>query len=246
MTADREGLTVLAVDDERPALDDLTWLLDAADTVSEVIDATSGAEALRVLSSRDDVDAVLLDIQMGGLDGLELARLLGNFRAPPAVAFVTAFDEYAVDAFGLNAVDYLLKPVDQERLEETLRRITLRRSGPAARGATAELDRLDASVGTRTVTIERDDVEWVEAAGGYCRVHISTGESHLVSQTISGLTCAWLPHGFVRIHRGYLVRASAIREVSNVDGRRTVQVGAEELPVSRRYAKLLQDVLTNR
>ena len=240
------GLTVLAVDDEAPALDDLTWLLGEASTVSTVLSATSGPEALRVLGGDDDVDAVLLDIQMSGLDGLELARLLQQFKSPPAVAFVTAFDDYAVDAFGLGAIDYLLKPVDPERLQETLRRVLVRRSELAGTNSrTADLEELEVTLGSRTDTIRRDDVEWVETTDGYCRVHTADGADHLVSQTISGLTCAWVPHGFVRIHRGYLVRGTAIKEVSMDDGRRTVRVGDRNLPVSRRYAKLLHDVLSS-
>ncbi|HWG94762.1 MAG TPA: response regulator, partial [Mycobacteriales bacterium] len=104
------GLRVLAVDDEPPALDELAYLLRADDRVADVQTAGDPLEALKLLEG-DGLDAVFLDIRMPGLTGLELARVLGRFASPPAVVFVTAYDDAAVDAFSLRAVDYLLKPV---------------------------------------------------------------------------------------------------------------------------------------
>lgn len=239
------GLTVLAVDDEAPALADLTWMLRAVADVEEVITARGGAEALRLVAERD-VDAVLLDIQMAGLDGLELARVLRNFATPPVVAFVTAYDEHAVEAFELAAVDYLLKPVDAERLRETMARIRARSAPEHDRAGVGGLARLETRVGRRRVLVERDDVVVVEAEGGYAKVHRRKDPPVLVNETLSSLTCAWASHGFVRIHRSFLVRASSIREMQVTDGRRSVRVGDRELPVSRRYAKLLQQVLAER
>ncbi|RZI87793.1 MAG: response regulator, partial [Microbacterium sp.] len=116
------GLRVLVLDDEAPALDELTWLLDRDPRVGEVHGCRSGTDALRLLKEIE-VDVVFLDIQMPGLDGIELATVLSRFKEPPAVVFVTAHDEHAVDAFELNAVDYVLKPVREERLAEAVRRV---------------------------------------------------------------------------------------------------------------------------
>lgn len=239
------GLRVLVVDDEKLARNDLAWLLGEIDDVDEVIAAGSGSDALRILTERNDLDAVFLDIQMPGLDGVELVKILRNFKSPPAVAFVTAYDEYAVDAFDLDVCDYLLKPVDQDRLEDTVRRIRSRvspqeSSSPVS--TSSALPKLVGKVGSRSFSIDRDDVTVVEASGDYVRVHL--GEtSYLVRESISSLTSAWSGCGFVRIHRSYLVRSSAIREVRKVDAKRTVLVADSELPVSRRYTRLLQERL---
>lgn len=239
------GLKVLVVDDETLARKDLARLLGELDDVGEVVTAGSGSDALRILTDRDDLDAVFLDIQMPGLDGVELVKILRNFKSPPAVAFVTAYDDYAVDAFDLDVCDYLMKPVDQDRLGDTVRRIRLRVSPPESSSPvspSSAMPKLVGKVGSRSFTVDRDDVSVVEASGDYVRVHIGD-TSYLVRESISSLTSAWSGCGFVRIHRSYLVRSSEIREVRKVDSQRTVIVGDAELPVSRRYTRLLQEHL---
>ncbi len=122
-------LRVLAVDDEPPALDELAYLLRADPRVASVHTAGDATGALRLL--RDlDIDAVFLDIRMPGLDGMELARVLTRFAKPPAVVFVTAYEERAVEAFELGVVDYVRKPVQAERLAESLRRVAAARPVP--------------------------------------------------------------------------------------------------------------------
>ena len=246
------GLRVLVVDDEKFARDDLVWLLSQVEGVSEVRTADSGADALRIVSESDDIDALFLDIKMPGLDGVELVKVLRNFKHIPAVAFVTAYDDYAVDAFDLDVCDYLKKPVDQDRLEDTVRRMQLRSSATSHEPAAAPgpLRTLVGRIGNASFSVDRDDVDVVEAAGDYVRVHVtseaaqrngdSAGRSVLVRESISSLTSAWSSSGFVRIHRSYLVRADAIRQVHTVDGRRTVDIGGHDYPVSRRYTRLLQ------
>ena len=234
---------MLAVDDEELALDDLTWLLNQNDLISEVVTASSGEEALRLLNDRYDIDGVFLDIQMPGLSGVDLVKVLNNFKQPPAVAFVTAFDDYAVDAFNLNVCDYLVKPVAQNRLDETIRRMDAIRIGSAGTGADAgSLATLAYRRGNESHEISRDEISIVEASGDYVRVFFGA-ESQLLHESISSLTSAWSAAGFIRIHRSYLIRSSSISEVRNTDGRRTVLVEGRELPVSRRYARLLQDHL---
>src|SRR4051794_19054480 len=103
-------LRVLVIDDERPALDELAFLLERDPRVGGVLTSDSATEALRILQDLD-VDAVFLDIQMPGLSGLDLAQVLGRFRSPPTIVFVTAHEEHALDAFEVHAVDYVLKPV---------------------------------------------------------------------------------------------------------------------------------------
>src|SRR3982751_5343945 len=118
---DRGFLRVLAVDDEPPALDELAYLLRADPRVAVVHTAGDATEALRVLRD-SDIDVVFLDIRMPGLDGMELARVLGRFAKPPAVVFVTAYDDRAAEAFDLGVADYVRKPVRADRIAESLRR----------------------------------------------------------------------------------------------------------------------------
>src|SRR3954462_10163653 len=122
-------LVVLAVADEPPALDELAYLLNADGRVAHVHRAGDATEALRVLRDTD-VDAIFLDIRMPGLDGMELARVLRRFSRPPAIVFVTAYDDGAVDAFDLGVTDYVRKPVRRERLAESLRRVAAVRPAP--------------------------------------------------------------------------------------------------------------------
>src|SRR5680860_384206 len=124
-----EGLSVLVVDDERPVLDELVYLLGLDERIAGVLAANSGAGALRALES-GAIDVVFLDIAMPGLSGLDIARILGKFKTPPKVIFVTAHENHAVDAFELNAVDYLLKPIREDRLRESVRRALEDGAGP--------------------------------------------------------------------------------------------------------------------
>jgi DNA-binding LytR/AlgR family response regulator len=152
------GLRVLAVDDEPPALDELTYLLERSEGVAQVTPVGSAPDALAALRSTE-FDAVFLDIRMPGIDGLALAGILTRFAVPPPVVFVTAFDTHAVDAFEVAAVDYLLKPIRGERLALALSRVraTLesRRSpaGPerAGDGSTGTASDAVPSVGQPTV-----------------------------------------------------------------------------------------------
>lgn len=242
MTADgRRPLRVLVVDDEQPALDELSFLLDEDPRVGEVIACTSATEGLRLLREKD-VDCVLLDIQMPGLNGLELAEVLGNFKQPPPVVFVTAHEEHAVEAFDLHAVDYVLKPVRAERLAEAVRRVvdgSDRRPPPADTQIAVER-------GGVTRFVDRGDITHVEAQGDYARLHTAAGDSYLVRVPLSTLEEEWRPAGFHRIHRSLLVALAHVTEVRSEAGRTSVVVAGTELPVSRRHSRELRDVLVRR
>jgi DNA-binding LytR/AlgR family response regulator len=225
-------LSILAVDDEGPALDELSYLLRSSDMVGGVFVARSATDALRQL--RDETfDVILLDIKMPGLDGLELARILSRFVEPPAVVFVTAHEEHALEAFDVGASGYLLKPVDRERLERVLRRAV----GPGVEEAEA----IPVESGGRTIIVARQDISWVEAAGDYVRLHLRSGNRHLLRASMSTLEEEW--SGFVRVHRSYLVALHDITELRTDETRTTVVVGDTELPVSRRHLRELRDRL---
>jgi len=233
-------LRVLVVDDERPALDELSWLLDRDDRVGGVLTTDSAAEALRLLKE-EPVDAVFADIAMPGLTGLELAGVLSQFKNPPPVVFVTAHDEHAVDAFELNAVDYVLKPVREDRLAEAVRRVCDFHGDDSP----PTEDQIPVELGGVTRFIARSDVQYVEAHGDYARLHTATG-SHLIRSPLTTLEAQWREAGFVRIHRSLLVSLPHVVEVRMDAGRCTVLVGDEELAVSRRHTRELRDLLVRR
>lgn len=233
-------LTVLVVDDERPALDELSWLLGRDDRIGSVLTAQSAADALRVLQEQD-VDAVFSDIRMPGLSGLELAQVLRRFRTPPRVVFVTAYDEHAVDAFELDVVDYLLKPVRESRLAEAVRRIVDAGAAPAE----PEDDAIAVELGGVTRFVRRGDVRYVEAQGDYARLHTPSGNP-LIRVPLATLEEEWAEAGFVRIHRSHLVSLAHVSEVRNDGGRVSVVVDGEELTVSRRHTRELRDLLVRR
>ena len=235
------ALRVLVVDDERPALDELAWLLDRDPRVGTVLTTDSAAEALRVLQE-EQVDAVFMDIRMPGLTGLDLARVLSRFKAPPPVVFVTAHDEHAVDAFELNAVDYVLKPVRDDRLAEAVRRVV---EAQGTTSAQADDDQIAVELGGVTRFVSRGEVRYVEAQGDYARLHTASG-SHLVRVPLTTLEEQWQDAGFVRIHRSLLVALPHVEEVRMDAGRCTVVVGGEELVVSRRHTRELRDLLVRR
>lgn len=230
-----ERLSVLVVDDERPALDELAFLLGRDPRVGTITTCDSAPEALRVLGE-GGVDAVFLDVAMPGLTGLELASVLSRFKEPPKVVFVTAHSEHAVEAFDLRAVDYVLKPVREERLREAVRRI-----GDVGAGPPSE-ETLPVELGGVTRFVNRSDVAYVEAQGDYARLHTATG-SHLVRLPLSTLEQRWGDAGFLRIHRSLLVSLAHIAEIRTENGRCSVLVDGTELQVSRRHTPALRELV---
>jgi DNA-binding LytR/AlgR family response regulator len=229
------ALRVLVVDDEQPALDELVYQLGKDERVGTVTACLSAQKAL--LELRDtEVDVVFLDVAMPGLDGLELASVLSRFKQPPHVVFVTAHTEHAVDAFDLHAVDYLLKPVREDRLREAVRRVTeVGASQPSE-------DTIPVELGGVTRFVQRSDVRYVEAQGDYARLHTSSG-SHLVRLPLVSLEQRWGEHGFLRIHRSLLVALHHVDEVRVEEGRCAVVVDGTVLQASRRHAPELRERL---
>ncbi|MEV5969347.1 LytTR family DNA-binding domain-containing protein [Streptomyces sp. NPDC051921] len=243
-------LRVLAVDDEAPALGELLYLLRADPRVRTAEGAGDATEALRrigrALESGPDgdeaIDVVFLDIHMPGLSGLDLARLLGGFARPPLIVFVTAHEGFAVQAFDLEAVDYVLKPVRRERLAEAVRRVRELVHAPAQALAP---EQIPVELGGVTRFVSVDDIAYVEAHGDYARLHTDHG-SHLVRIPLSTLEERWAARGFVRIHRSHLVALGRIDELRLDGGATSVRVGDAELAVSRRHARDLRDLLVRR
>jgi DNA-binding LytR/AlgR family response regulator len=239
-------LRVLAVDDEAPALDEITYLLGEHSDVADVISASDATSALRILNEHN-ADAVFLDINMPGLSGLELAAVLANFTQPPAIVFVTAHDDKAVAAFDVGALDYLLKPIRKERLDEAVRRVVAARGAEPGETAVGE-DVIPVELGGVTQLVRCDSIGWVEAEGDYARLHASSG-SHLVRITLNTLEDRWRSRGFLRVHRSYLVALSMVTGLRTAGASTMVRLRvngaspAVELPVSRRQTRELRDRL---
>ena len=212
-------IRAVIVDDEPLPRERIATLLEAHPEVEIVAECGDGAEAVRVIAeSRPDL--LFLDIQMPELDGFEVLEALESDRLP-AVVFVTAFDEYAVRAFEVSAIDYLLKPIDPARFELALGRALQRISASPEAGAEllAFLSRWRAERGFATRFVVRsggkltfvrpEDVDWIDAAGNYVRLHVA-GRPHLIRETMKSIESRLDPEVFVRVHRSAIVNIDRV------------------------------------
>ena len=238
-------ISVLIADDEQPAIDELAFLLSQDPRIGTVHQASSGSEAIRLLT-REPVDAAFLDIHMPGLNGFDLARALQRFEHRPALVFVTADEEGALEAFDLAAADYLLKPVRTERLQRSVGRIVeAMKAGAAPAGAAPSVtapEMIAVTLGATTRMIRRDEVRYVQAQGDYARLHTEEA-SYLVRVPMADLERQWADAGFMRVHRSYLVSLAHLSRVRLGADRPSVTVAGAELPVSRRLLPALRERL---
>jgi len=244
-------LKVFIVDDEAPARERLRALLGdiAAEVATRVVgEARHGVEAVeRVPASGAEV--VLLDIKMPGMGGLEVARHLGALERAPRIVFVTAHERHAVEAFELNALDYLLKPVRAERLAAALQKASVPPQERLAKAAEAPREYLSVTERSRIVLVPVRDILFVRAEQKYVTLRTRDRE-HLVEESLVALEREFAVR-FVRIHRNCLVARAAIRGFERAPGEDeeahwlVVLDGLEErLPVSRRQWPLLRDLVT--
>jgi two-component system response regulator AlgR len=244
-------LKIFIADDEDPARERLKVLLGdiAAEVATSVVgEARHGVEAIeRVPPSGAQV--LLLDIHMPGMGGLEVARHLGALGEPPRIIFVTAHDRHAIEAFELNALDYLLKPVRAERLAAALRKASIPESEKLAKAADAPREYLSVAERNRILLLPVRDIVFLRAEQKYVTVRTKSRE-HLVEDSLITLEREFASR-FVRIHRNCLVARAAIRSFERAPGEEdeprwlVVLDGVEErLPVSRRQWPLLRDLVT--
>ena len=245
-------LSVLVVDDEPLARERIRALLDDEPDVKIVGECASGRTAVKAIQEKRP-DLVFLDVQMPGVDGFGVVEQIGAARMP-AIVFVTAFDQHAVAAYGVGAVDYLLKPLDPERLAASLGRVLRVARGASGRGGDAgrpvragrpepvdAMAALPVETAGRTHYVRRSDVQFVEAHGDYVRLHTKAG-THTVRIGISRLEEHWERAGFVRVHRGFLLDMKAVRELrSDSAGGLLAHTDLGDVPVSRRHARELKD-----
>ena len=223
----------------------------------EVIGACKNGREAAPAILRDVPDLVFLDIQMPGLDGFGVIDAVGEKRMPHVI-FVTAYDEHALRAFEVGALDYLLKPIDGARFSETLDRARsririenleavserLRKMMAALRVEKHHLERLSIKSAGRIIFLSVDEIDWIEAADNYVQVHAGR-ESHLLHATMNGLESRLDPDKFLRIHRSAIVNVGRIKELHPMfhGEYRVVLKDGTKLTSGRRYRENLQKLL---
>ena len=230
-------LRLIVVDDEPLAVERMQMLIARLADVVVVGTASSGEAALRLAEALRP-DAVLLDIAMPGMDGIDLARALGGLSTPPKVVFVTAFESFAVAAFDVEAVDYLMKPVDPARLQRAIDRV---RNAPLEAPASATqprfLEEFWVSDHAGLTRVQADHVDRIVAERDYMRIHVGK-RSWLINHSLAKLEQELNPAEFVRLHRGAIVRRAFVVGLRNDEGRWIAQLeDGSEQRIGRAYAE---------
>ena len=230
-------LRVIVVDDEPLAVERMQMLIARIPDIVVVATASSGEAALRLAAALRP-DAVLLDIAMPGMDGIDLARALGGLSSPPKVVFVTAFESFAVAAFDVQAVDYLMKPVDPERLQRAIERVrNSPRDIPATSPPSKNLEEFWVSDHAGLMRVQARDVDRIVAERDYMRIHVGK-RSWLINHSLSKLEQELDPDCFLRLHRGAIVRRSFVNGLRNDGGCWIAQLAdGSEQRIGRAYAE---------
>jgi two-component system LytT family response regulator len=250
------SLAVMIADDEAPARRKLARFLADHLDVAIVAEASSGLDALDLIA-RTKPALIFLDVNMPDLDGIGVAETLARADAPPAIVFVTAYDRFAVKAFELSALDYLLKPFDRERFEDALTRARRALETPAVPANLAELlagirredryaRRLLIPADGRSFFVPVRDIVRLEAEGNTVSVFAAGGARHALRATLESLESRLDPAQFARVHRSHVVNIDAIAEITpwfHGDYKLVLRDGTE-LAWSRRYAAKRPDLLT--
>jgi two-component system, LytTR family, response regulator len=256
--ASEATIRTIVVDDESPARTRIRHLLKQQPDFSLVAECSNGSQALETIQ-REKPDLVFLDVQMPRLSGLEVCRALAVNRVPlPMFIFVTAYDEYALKAFEVHAIDYLLKPFDRERFLQALNHARhqlahLKRTAAEARLAAVLEDlapssktpvRLAFKENGRIVLVRPETIEWIEADGNYVRLHAG-GSSHYVRETLASLESQLPREKFMRISRSIIVNLDRVKELQPLfygDYEVILQDGSR-LNMSRSYRDRLENIL---
>jgi len=254
---DTVKIRALIVDDEPLARRRIRRMLAHHADVEIIGDSANGRDAIMVI--RDQApDLVFLDVLMPEMDGFAVLEALGA-EAMPLIIFVTAYDQYALRAFEVYALDYLLKPFDRQRFDKALQRAKSRLANERSdinqralalleelRAQTSHVERMVIKSGGRAFFLKTDEIDWVEAEGKYVRLHVGK-ESYLVREAISGLEAQLDPKKFLRIHRSTIVNIDRVRELQPWfhNEYRVILRDGTELMLSRSCRKKLGDLLGN-
>lgn len=232
-------LKALVVDDEAPARSELRFLLEEAGGVEVVGEASNASEALQLIKAIP-YDVVFLDIDMPGLSGVDLAETITDLDRQPAIIFVTAHSEHAVKAFEVAATDYLVKPVEVDRLRSAIERLA-----PAEETA-ARIERIPVEKSGKKLLLHIDDIQYIMAKDDYSYLH-TDGERYLSTISLAQLERKLEPSGFWRVHRRYLVNLAKVKELVPMYGGTLLLTLSDkegtQIPVSRRRVPSLKKVI---
>lgn len=234
----------LIVDDEPPARAELRFMLNRHPRI-KIVGEASGAEEALALAESLSYDVVFLDVNLPEMDGIEVARRLASLADHPYVVFITAYSEFAVRAFEVSAFDYLVKPVTEKRIDQTIQRLlgTLDAQPVAAEESPRRLDRLAVSRGDKTVLLDLAQIYYFQAEGDYARV-FTKGTSYLVNYSLKALEERLDPRMFFRCHRSFIVNLEQVAEIislpSNLYELRLKDERHTVLPLSRRQTRELR------
>lgn len=234
-------LKAMIVDDEAPARSELRFLLDEVGDVEVVAEADNVRAAIENLK-KSRCDVMFLDINMPGVNGMQLAEALSKIKNLPAVVFVTAYGEYAADAFDVNAVDYLVKPVETERLRRAVEKVRTTLGLTAKQGSS---ERIPVEKGGKKILVPVDKIRYITAKDDYSCLY--TEDDHYLSTiSLTKLEERLADANFFRVHRRHIVNLSYVSEVESVPGgtlELTMRDDGEKIPVSRRRVAPLKKVL---
>jgi DNA-binding LytR/AlgR family response regulator len=229
----------LIVDDEAPARSELRYLLSAHPEIEIVGEAATAKDAL-ALAATKPFDVIFLDVEMPGLSGLDAARLIRDRAQRPDFVFVTAHDRYAVDAFAVEATDYLLKPIDPDGLERVIGRL-----GKRAAALAPTPGKLPVVSAGKTALIDYEAVHYVQADGDYSRIY-TYDRAYLCTSPLREVEALLPSARFLRIHRSFLVNLAKVASVSRLSDRLRLTLddaGRTELDVARRQSRLVRERL---
>lgn len=251
-----EKIRALIVDDEPLAREGMRLHLGEHSDIEVIGECGDGATAVTAIRNLDP-DLVFLDVQMSEMDGFGVLRELEG-EDLPAIVFVTAYDQFALQAFDAAALDYLLKPLDPERLVGTLERVRTRLEGRERREHSDRVLTMLAQFGAQPRHIERlvtrsdgkiriirvNDIDYIEAAGNYAKIHVA-GKMHLVREGMNSLEAKLDPHKFLRIHRSVIVRIDRIKELESLYQGDYVVVlhDGARLTTGRKYREAIQEFI---
>ena len=234
----------MIVDDEAPARSELKFLLEQTGKIGSITEASSVRSAIGMLMETR-VDVVFLDISMPGASGLQLAEALHKLKNPPAIVFVTAYSDHAVEAFDVDAVDYLMKPVEEARLDRAIEKVLARTKPVAETAKSTNIERIPVEKGGRKVLIPVDQIRFIMAKDDYSCIY-TEDDRYLSTTSLAQFESKLGEFGFFRVHRRYIVNLANVEDVETVASG-AIQLGVsgveERIPVSRRRVVPLKKAL---
>ncbi|MBE6469080.1 MAG: response regulator transcription factor [Coriobacteriaceae bacterium] len=237
-------LRAMIVDDEAPARSELRFLLEQTGEIGTVMEASSVRTAIETLMG-NRVDVVFLDISMPGASGMQLAEALRKLKTPPVVVFVTAYSDHALEAFEVDAVDYLMKPVEEERLARAIEKV-LTRVKPLPETKATSVERIPVEKGGRKVLIPVEQIRYIMAKDDYSCI-FTDDDRFLSTTSLSQFEAKLSGFGFFRVHRRYIVNLANVEDVEQ-QAAGAIQLGLadveERIPVSRRRVVPLKKALS--